>query len=423
LEKPLSKPEKTPVLPPLDTHAAQKPASHRGRWVWLLIVIAVAAAAYYQWPKIKALQATTTPTKTGGKRNRDNGGVVSVVAAKATRGNIPVYDTALGAVTPIYTVTVKSRVDGQLMKVLFKEGEIVKQDDPLIEIDTRPYQAALDQANGQLVRDQALLKNANIDLARYKVLAAQQAIPEQQLATQDALVAQYEGTIKSDQANVDTAKLNLVYCHITSPINGLVGLRLVDPGNIVHASDANGLIVITQMDPISVIFTLAEDQLPAVFDKRSTGQHLMAEAWDRDLKDKLGQGTLQTIDNQIDPTTGTLKLRADFENPTHKLFPSQFVNIRLLVENKYGVTLAPSGAIQRNTQGAYVWVVNPDRTVAVRNVTVGTVEGEVTEITTGLKPGDQIVTVGVDKLQDGSKVNIEGSGKQGSGKKSSKEKS
>ncbi len=417
-DHPASKPDALPEIPPRVSDPKPKRASRRWLWIWLLIVVAAAAAAYYEWPKIQGLGASTTPTKTGGKKNRDNGGVVSIVAANAQRGTIPVYYTALGAVTPIYTVTVKSRVDGQLMKILFKEGEMVRQDDPLIEIDTRPYQAALDQANGQLAHDQALLKNAQIDLARYKVLAGQQAIPEQQLATQDALVAQYEGTIKSDQANVETAKLNLVYCHITSPITGLVGLRLVDPGNIVHAADTNGLVVITQMDPISVIFTLAEDQLPAVFDKRSAGQHLSAEAWDRDLKNKLGQGTLQTIDNQIDPTTGTLKLRADFANQNHKLFPSQFVNIRLLVENKYGVTLAPSGAIQRNTQGAYVWVVNPDKTVNVRPVTIGTTEGELTEISTGLKPGDEIVTVGVDKLQDGSKVNAQVPNKKASAAKS-----
>ncbi len=418
-DHPASKPDAKPEIPPRVSDPKPKPAKGRWGWVWLLIIGAGAAAAYYEWPRIQAFQTSTAPTKKqGGKRNRDTGGVVSIVAAKALRGNIPVYDTALGAVTPIYTVTVKSRVDGQLMDIHFKEGEMVDQNDPLIEIDTRPYQAALDQANGQLARDQALLKNAQIDLARYKVLAAQQAIPEQQLATQDALVAQYEGTIKSDQASVETAKLNLVYCHIGSPITGLVGLRLVDPGNIVHAADTNGLVVITQMDPISVIFTLAEDQLPAVFEKRNAGQHLVAEAWDRDLKNKLGQGTLQTIDNQIDPTTGTLKLRADFANQNRKLFPSQFVNIRLLVENKYGVTLAPSSAIQRNTQGAYVWLVNPDKTVNVRPVTTGTTEGEITEISAGLKPGDEIVTVGVDKLQDGSKVNAQVPGKKSSRAKS-----
>jgi membrane fusion protein, multidrug efflux system len=381
----------------------------RGRHkLWLLVAaVAVGAAAYFAWPKLRSIQSTETSAQASARKGRGGGGTVSAVAAKAQRGNIGVYFTALGAVTPIYTVTVKSRVDGQLMKVLFKEGQIVQEGDPLLEIDTRPYQAALEQVEGQLARDQALLKNAQLDLERYKVLATQEAIPQQQLATQDALVAEYQGTIKADQATVDAAKLNLFYCHIASPITGLVGLRLVDPGNIVHASDASGLVVITQLDPISVIFTLAEDQLPAVLGKMSAGQQLPVEAWDRDLKNELVQGTLQTIDNQIDPTTGTLKLRATFENQNRKLFPSQFVNVRLLVEQKYGVTLVPSAAIQRNTQGAYVWLVKPDQTVTVRSVTVGTTEGEQTQISSGLQAGDVVVTVGVDRLQEGSTVNAQ----------------
>ena len=391
----------------------------RGRHkLWLLVAaVAVGAVAYFAWPKLKSIQSTETSAQASTRKGR-GGGTVSAVAAKAQRGNIGVYFTALGAVTPIYTVTVKSRVDGQLMKVLFKEGQIVQEGDPLLEIDTRPYQAALEQADGQLARDQALLKNAQLDLERYKVLAIQEAIPQQQLATQDALVAQYQGTIKADQAAVDTAKLNLVYCHIASPITGLAGLRLVDPGNIVHASDASGLVVITQLDPISVIFTLAEDQLPAVLGKMSAGQQLPVEAWDRDLKNKLVQGTLQTIDNQIDPTTGTLKLRATFENENRKLFPSQFVNVRLLVEQKYGVTLVPSASIQRNAQGAYVWLVKPDQTVTVRSVTVGATEGEQTQISSGLQTGDVVVTVGVDRLQEGSTVNAQVPGKNTAREKS-----
>jgi membrane fusion protein, multidrug efflux system len=408
--------KRPPGAPPIPEPPAtvRQPSKSGGKaWLWwLVIAVAAASAIYYEWPRIKPLLSTETQTPAAGKQRKGTGGNISVVAAKAQRGDIGVYYTALGAVTPIYTVTLKSRVDGELMKVMFQEGQVVKQGDPLIEIDVRPYQAALEQAQGALARDQALLKNSLVDLDRYKTLLAQDAIPQQQWATQDALVDQYRGTVKLDEAAVDTAKINVVYCHIASPINGLVGLRLVDPGNIVHATDTNGLVVITQIDPISVIFTLAEDQLPAVLDKLHAGEHLTVEAWDRDLKAKLAMGTLQTIDNEIDPTTGTLKLRANFDNHLGKLFPSQFVNARLLIEEKHGITLVPSAAIQRNAQSTYVWLVKPDRTVTARPVTVGVSEGEQTQITNGLQPGDTVVTVGVDRLQDGSKVNVEISGEK-----------
>jgi multidrug efflux system membrane fusion protein len=327
-----------------------------------------------------------------------------VVAARAQKGNIGVYYTGLGAVTPIYTVEVKSRVDGQLMKVLYKEGDIVHQGEPLLEIDPRPYQVQLEQAEGQLVKDQALLDNAKIDLARYQTLLTQNAVPEQQLTTQKSLVAQFEGNIKTDQAAIDSAKLNLVYCHITAPITGRIGLRLVDPGNIIHATDTNALLVITQIHPISVIFTLAEDQLPVVLQKMRAGQRLRVDAYDRDWKAKLAEGWLTTLDNQIDQTTGTLKLRATFANENDALFPNQFVNARLLVEEKQGVTLLPTASIQRNSQTTYVWVVKPDSTVTVRPVTVGTTEGDHAEIASGISPGEVVVMTGVDKLQEGSKV-------------------
>jgi multidrug efflux system membrane fusion protein len=276
----------------------------------------------------------------------------------------------------------------------------------------------LEQAEGQLIHDQALLKNAHLDLDRYNTLMKQDAIPQQTLNTQEALVTQYEGTIKTDQSQIDSAKLNLVYCHITSPITGLIGLRLVDPGNIVHASDANGLLVITQLDPISVIFTTAEDQLPPILEKRRAGQELTVEAWDRELKNKLADGKLETIDNQMDQTTGTLKLRAVFANSNGKLYPSQFVNARLLVEQKQNVTLLANSAIQRNSQGTYVWLVNPAQTVEVRPITVGTTEGDQSEITAGLEPGDSVVTVGVDRLEEGGKVNAQVPGDQtGDGKR------
>jgi len=331
---------------------------------------------------------------------------VPVVAAQTRKGDIGVYITGLGAVTPIYTVTVKSRVDGQLMQVHYKEGDIVHQGDLLVEIDPRPYQVQLTQAEGQLIRDQALLDNARIDLDRYQTLLTQNAVPEQQLATQKALVQQDEGAVKTDQGQIDSAKLNLVYCHITAPITGRVGLRLVDPGNIVHAADTNGLLVITQIQPISVIFPIAEDQLPVVLQKMRAGERLGVDAYDREKK-KLATGWLTTLDNQIDPTTGTVKIRATFDNKDNALFPNQFVNARLLVEVKHGVTLVHTAAVQRNSQITYVYLVKSDSTVTVRPITVGTTEGDDAEVSSGLAPGDVVVMTGVDKLQEGSKVRVQ----------------
>jgi len=327
------------------------------------------------------------------------------VAATAHRGDIGVFITGLGSVTPIYTVTIKSRVDGQLMDVHYSEGNIVQKGDLLLEIDPRPYQVQLEQAEGQMVRDQANLENARVDLARYQKLLAQDAIPEQQLATQKAMVTQDEGIVKTDQAAINNAKLNLVYCKITAPISGRIGLRLVDPGNIVHASDTNGLLVITQVDPISVIFTVAEDDLPAVLRTIAGGQHLRAEAWDRDNQNKIGVGTLSTVDNQIDPTTGSLRLRANFDNKGHQLFANQFVNVRLLLQQKSGVTLVPNAVIQRSATSTYVFLVK-DKAVTVRPVILGTTEGNETEVKSGVVPGDILVMTGVDKLEEGSKVDV-----------------
>jgi multidrug efflux system membrane fusion protein len=290
------------------------------------------------------------------------------------------------------------------MNVRYKEGDIVQKGDLLVGIDPRPYQVQLEQAEGQMAKDQANLANAKVDLARYETLLKQNAIPEQQLATQQSTVVQDEGAIKADQGAIDAAKLNLVYCQINAPITGRVGLRLVDPGNIVHASDSNGLLVITQIQPISVIFTIPEDQVPAVVKRLNAGQRLKVDAYDRGMTRKITQGTLTTIDNQIDPTTATLKLRATFENKDNALFPNQFINARLLVEQKHGVTLVPSAAIQRNSQTTYVYLVKQDSSVTVRNIVVGTTEGSDSEIVSGLAPGDVIVMTGVDKLQEGSKV-------------------
>jgi multidrug efflux system membrane fusion protein len=383
----------------------QRRSSSRAR-IWLVILALLGGGAWYLWSKGNFSSAGVTGgPSTGGKRG--GGGAVPVVAARARRGDIGVYITGLGSVTPIYTVTIKSRVDGQLMKIHYNEGALVHEGDLLLEIDPRPYQVALEQAEGNMIRDQANLANARVDLDRYQKLVAQEAVPEQQLATQKALVTQDEGIVKSDQAQIDSAKLNLVYCNITAPISGRVGLRLVDPGNIVHATDTNGLLVITQVDPISVIFTVAEDDLPVVLRKLAAGEHLRTGAWDRGDVTQIGSGTLSTVDNQIDPTTGSLRFRATFENKNNLLFPNQFVNVRLLVQSKAGITLVPNAVIQRSNTSTYVFLVKNDKTITVRPVTVGTTEGNETEIVSGVAPGDVLVMTGVDKLEEGTKVAVE----------------
>jgi len=370
-----------------------------------------AAAGFEYWHRSGGATASAT---SGTKTSKKGGGgdTIPVVAARARRGNIGVYDPGLGNVTPIYTDTIKSRVDGQLMSVRYREGQIVQKGDPLFEIDPKPYEAALTQAEGQLARDQALLANARIDQARYELLVPQKAVPEQTLATQKAMVAQYEGIVKTDQGQVDAAKVNLDYCHIPAPITGLVGLRLVDPGNIVHAADTNGLVVITQIDPISVIFTLSEDLLPAVLQKMRAGETLEVDAYDRNNTKKLAQGTLTTVDNEIDQTTGTVRMRATFDNKDGSLFPSQFVNVKILVQQKNGVVLLTTAAIQRNSNATFVYLVKPDSTVTVRNIQVGTTEGDDAEITSGLAAGDVVVMTGADKLEEGSKVNVQILGEQ-----------
>jgi multidrug efflux system membrane fusion protein len=292
------------------------------------------------------------------------------------------------------------------MKVHYNEGDLVREGDLLVEIDPRPFQVQLEQAEGQLIKDEAALANARIDLARYETLLKQNAIQEQLYTTQKAALVQAEGVVKADQAQVDSAKLSLVYCRITAPITGRVGLRLVDPGNIVHATDTNGLLVITQIQPISVIFTISEDQLPAVLRKLGAGQQLRVDAFDREDKAKIASGTLVTVDNQIDQTTGTLRLRANFENRNNELFPNQFVNARLLVEEKHGVTLIPTAAIQRTSQTTYVYQVKDD-CVTVRQITVGTTEGDEAQILSGLAAGDVVVLSGVDRLQEGSAVSVQ----------------
>jgi multidrug efflux system membrane fusion protein len=400
-----SPPKTTTQEPPPDPPAKAPRPGNRRRWVYIAVVLILAVGAFI-WVRSPASPGSTQKSGSGKSGRGGAPAVTPVVAAKASTGNIGVYLTGLGAITPIATVTIKSRVDGQLMSVHFKEGDPVKQGDPLIDIDPRPYQAVLTESEGQLVRDQALLANARVDLTRYQTLLAQDAIPEQQLATQRALVTQYEGTVKNDEGLVDAARLNVTYCHITAPLSGVVGLRLVDPGNIIHAADTNGMLVITQIEPISVIFTIPEDQLGPIVQKMRAGQKLTVDAWDRDMKNELASGYLATLDNQIDQATGTLKLRALFDNAKHNLFPNQFINARLLQQEKTGVTLLPTTAIQRNTNDTYVYLVKPDSTVTVRTIKVGTTEADQSEIVSGLSPGDTVVMTGVDRLQEGSKVAV-----------------
>lgn len=375
------------------------------RWLWLPVLLLAGTGAWYLWSKGVI---TTTPAASGNaKGSKKGGGTVPVVAVKAYKGSIRTYIDGLGSVTPLNTVMVKSRVDGQLMNVHFKEGDILNKGDLLVEIDPRPFNVALEQADAQKAKDEANLKNARRDLERYTGLLALKAVPEQTLTTQQATVDQDEAVIKTDEAMIDTVKLNLVYCNIRAEVTGRVGLRLVDPGNIVHATDTNPMLVITQIQPISAIFTVAEDDLQKVLMKVAAGQHLLAEAWDRGNTIRIGSGTLGTVDNQVDPSTGTLRLRALFDNTQNQLFPNQFVQIHLLVQEDSGVTLVNRAAIQLSSNGNYAFVVKPDRTVTVRQVVVGQTEGDNQAVKSGLEPGDTVVMTGIDKLQEGTPVNVQ----------------
>ncbi|MEB2336904.1 MAG: MdtA/MuxA family multidrug efflux RND transporter periplasmic adaptor subunit, partial [Burkholderiales bacterium] len=329
---------------------------------------------------------------------------IPVTVAAAARADVPVVLDALGTVTSLRTVTVRSRVDGQLLRVNFREGQTVKAGEVLAEIDPRPFQVQLEQAQGQLARDRALLENARLDLERYRTLVAQDAASAQQLDTQQALVRQYEGAVKTDQGQVDNARLQLAYARITAPFSGRLGLRLVDPGNLVRAGDANGLVTITQVQPIGVTFALPEKDLAPVLARYREGKPMTVQALDRDQRQVLATGRLTTLDNQIDLATGTLKMKAEFANADGALFPNQFVNARLRIDLLAGATVVPTAAVQRGAPGTYVYLLQPDGTVALRRIETGPVDGERIVVARGLAPGDRVVIDGVDNLRDGARV-------------------
>ena len=390
-----------------DAEKSQSPeqtSSHgprRGWWILLLVVCLLAAGTY-----AVLVKTVRRPVGNVGDPRKPSAPAIPVGAVQVKTTDFNVYIAGLGSVTPIYTVTVRSRVDGQLMEVHYREGQIVNQGDVLITIDPRPFEVQLMQAEGQMARDQALLRNALVDLERYQVLWQQDSVQKQQLDTQEALVRQYQGVVKADQGQIDSAKLQLAYCRITSPITGRVGLRLVDPGNIVHANDTNGLVVITQLQPISVIFSIPEDNLPLVLGKLKTGQRLAVEAYDRDEKHKLAEGTLLTVDNQVDSSTGTVRLKALFPNKGDELFPNQFVNAHLLVDVRRGALVVPASAIQRGPQGTYVYVVKTDNTASLRPVATGETQGGQTVIMTGLSAGEPVVVDGAERLREGARVEV-----------------
>ena len=405
--------------------------SSSSRLVAWLAVLTLAGGGYWgyqKWQASKAGDATasaqdTDTAKAKGKGKGKGGRPAAPVAvARARSGPLNVYLNSLGTVTPLRTVTVRSRVDGQLMRVLFTEGQHVREGELLAEIDPRPFQAQLMQAEGQLQRDLALLANARVDVERYAKLLEQDSIAEQQVASQRALVRQYEGVVKIDQGQVDNARLQLSYARITAPIAGKVGLRLVDPGNIVRSGDANGLVVITQDMPTAVLFTIPQDSLPEVLKELKAGEKIAVDVYDREQKAKLGSGHLLTADNQIDTTTGTVRLKAVLPNSDGALFPNQFVNVRMLVDTRENAITVPTSSVQRGAQGLFVYVVDDNQKVSLRQVKTGVTEGTRVEILSGVNDRERVVIDGTDRLRDGMQVviaerrNFDDKGKSGKGK-------
>jgi multidrug efflux system membrane fusion protein len=366
--------------------------------LWMLFVTAIAGAGllYFLWPD--------TPSENNARP--PSGAPIPVGLARVEKGDMPVTLTQLGTVTPLATVTVKTQISGYLMQVAFQEGQIVNKGDFLAQIDPRPYQVALGQAQAQLAKDQALLKNAQLDLQRYNTLVAQRSIAKQTRDTQASLVSQYEATVRADQAQSDVQKLNLVYCRIVSPVTGRVGLRQIDPGNYVQTNDTNGIVVVTQLQPISVVFTLPEDNLPEVMKRVRTGAVLAATAYDRTGSFELAQGKLETVDTQIDTKTATVKLRAIFDNEEGTLFPNQFVNVQLLVATLDETNIVPSSAIQRGAPGSFVYLVKPNHTVSIQRVKLGPGDGQLIAILSGLQPGETVVVNGTDRLREGAKISL-----------------
>ncbi len=386
---------------------SERRARARKRAAVAAIVIALAALLlWHPWSRTgpSGTGTATTASHSGGRRGAMGSQPQPVHVAAAATGEMPIVLTALGTVTPLATVTVKTQLAGTLQTVAFREGQLVKAGDVLAQIDPRPYQISLENAQGALAKDTALLQTARLDLKRYEALLAQDSIARQQVDTQASLVKQYEGQVQSDRANVDTYKLDLVYARITAPVSGRVGLRQVDPGNYVTPSDTNGIVVITQLQPISVVFTTSEDNLPAILARMHAGAKLSTTAYDRNNTLALETGYLETIDNQIDTATGTVKLRAMFPNAGEMLFPNQFVNARLLIDTLHNAVIVPSSAVLNGANGAFVYVVKPDDTVTVRPVKVGPVDGERTSIASGLAAGERVVTDGSDRLREGTRI-------------------
>lgn len=383
------------------------PTPAKTSWIGWVVFAAVVAGAWYSrpywWPPLQSFF-----TRGDGGSAKPPPRPIPVKVALAEQRDLPLYLNALGTVTAYKTVVLRSRVDGELVKVAFEEGQVVKEGDFLAQIDPRPFEAAVDQAEGQLARDQATLSLAKLTLTRNQDLLRRKSISQQEVDIQAALVQQTEGTIKIDQAAVDTARLQLSYCRIVAPVSGRIGLRAVDQGNIVRANDLNGMATITQLDPISLIFTIPQDDIPRVLKPLQEEMELKVDAFDRDFKKRIAEGHLDAIDNQVDPQTGTLRLKATFDNKEHRLFPNQFVNVRLLVETKRNAILVPSAAVQRGPNSTFVYVVKTDETVELRNVIVGPTEGTETALETGLTVGETVVTDGIDKLRAGAKVSLPG---------------
>jgi membrane fusion protein, multidrug efflux system len=387
-----------------------KPRKKGRWWTWPLSLLILGAGGYYLYTAVgKQAASSATNSKAGKKGDRN----VPVVAIAARKGNVPVYLTGLGSVAAFNTVTVKSRVDGELVKVNFKEGQLVHQGDLLAEIDARPFNVQLLQAQGQLAKDQSQRKDALVNQERYRQLWEEKVIPKQQYDTQVAMVGQFDGLLTADEASIESAKLQIQYTKIIAPITGVIGLRLVDQGNIVHASDATGLVVITQLQPIAVLFTIPQDNLQPVLKSLRSGQHLPVFAYDRDFKTKLASGSLQTVDNTIDQSTGTSKLKAQFDNTDGVLFPNQFVNVRMLIDTRKDAIIIPSAAVQRGPQGPFSYVVGDGKKAEVRPITVGVTDGNDVQIEKGIELSELVIVDGADKLQEGSKMDVRMAGDNG----------